>query len=268
MKEMTLHAGENKYHTTNAELCPGKNRHQDKNTMGLIRGTRPIEGPKPGQQKIRIRRTCKGKQCLRTVECEEDVTLFEGAKSVQQNSGGSFNKNPRTTKKQRAADAQRLTDMWVAIPTDRDTLTTTKKSGYKIGEIPQMIPTTVIHIPPRDMRETMRQPREWTPMRGEITNFGTMKKNKVSLTHTYQPKVLTHHGIYGHKDDNEHRKCRHGFHLDPELVRWISENPTRLTNARRDMEKWAKYMANAMQNPAFPIFMSMAHSFTGPQRPA
>ena len=65
-------------------------------------------------------------------------------------------------------------------------------------------------------------------------------------------------------DENEHRKRRHKFGIKPELLRWLWEDPTRLPKAREDMARWTKYMATEMSNPAFQLFLSMAHNFKTP----
>jgi hypothetical protein len=251
---MTLHAGKSKRRTTNEETRPRKDGYQDKGAGGPIGSTRPIEGSRPCRHRIRIRRTYMGgKRWLRTVKYEDDFAPLEGTKSLQQKPGECLTPNPRTMRKQHATDPHRPTDTWIAIPKDRDTLTTMEKPGYKIGSeaggIPRTIPTTIIHIPPRNVVENERQPREWIPVRSELVDFRTVRKDEVSFPRIRQPEAVTYHGMHGHKDDsNKHRKRRHEFGLDHELVWWISENPTRLANARQDMVKWTRYMTNAMQD--------------------
>jgi hypothetical protein len=43
------------------------------------------------------------------------------------------------------------------------------------------------------------------------------------------------------------------------MLRWLSENPTRFANAQRDVTEWKEYLAKAVKNPVFPVFMSMAY---------
>ena len=68
-------------------------------------------------------------------------------------------------------------------------------------------------------------------------------------------------------DENEHRKRRHQFGIDPDLLRWLREDPARLPKAREDMARWTKYMATEMSNPAFQLFISMAKNFKPPKNP-
>ena len=65
-------------------------------------------------------------------------------------------------------------------------------------------------------------------------------------------------------DENEQRKRRHKFGINPELLRWLWEYPTRIPKAREDMARWTKYMAKEMSNPAFQLFLSMAYNFKTP----
>ena len=66
--------------------------------------------------------------------------------------------------------------------------------------------------------------------------------------------------------ENDHRKCRHkfGHGIKPRLLKWLLEDPTRLPKAREHMARWTKYMKSEMSNPAFQLFLSMAHNFTTP----
>ena len=50
----------------------------------------------------------------------------------------------------------------------------------------------------------------------------------------------------------------------PELIWWISEDPTRLAKACKDMARWTRYMKKEMLNPAFQLFIAMACNFTTP----
>ena len=61
-------------------------------------------------------------------------------------------------------------------------------------------------------------------------------------------------------DANEHRKRKHQFNIDPNLMRWFHEDPTRLPKARKDMAKWTEYIATEMSNPAFPLFIAMTRN--------
>jgi hypothetical protein len=47
------------------------------------------------------------------------------------------------------------------------------------------------------------------------------------------------------------------------MLRWLSGNPTRFANAQRDVAEWNEYLAKAVKNPAFPVFMSMAYGNQG-----
>ena len=63
-----------------------------------------------------------------------------------------------------------------------------------------------------------------------------------------EDKTTTHHDLQKYEEDeNEHRKRRHEFGINPKLIRWISEDPTRLAKAREDMARWTRYMKTPQQ---------------------
>ena len=37
------------------------------------------------------------------------------------------------------------------------------------------------------------------------------------------------------------------------MLRWLSEDPTRLADAQRDVAEWKEYLAKAVKNPVFPV---------------
>ena len=58
----------------------------------------------------------------------------------------------------------------------------------------------------------------------------------------------------------EHRKQKHKVGINPKLLRWLWEDPTRLPKARKDMARWAQFLATEMSNPTFQIFLAMTHN--------
>ena len=55
--------------------------------------------------------------------------------------------------------------------------------------------------------------------------------------------ITTNHSLQKYEEDkNEHQKHKHKIGIDPELLRWLSEEPTRLAKAREDMARWTRYM--------------------------
>ena len=62
-------------------------------------------------------------------------------------------------------------------------------------------------------------------------------------------------------DEIEHRKQKHKVGINPDLLRWLWEDPTRLPKAREDMARWTRFLATEMSNPAFHIFLAMACNF-------
>ena len=62
-------------------------------------------------------------------------------------------------------------------------------------------------------------------------------------------------------DEIEHRKQKHEFGINPKLLRWLWEDPTRLPKAREDMARWKRFHATEMSNPAFQIFLAMTSNF-------
>ena len=85
-------------------------------------------------------------------------------------------------------------------------------------------------------------------------------------------------------DPNEHRTRRHKYDTDlpldrehelapygqrgddkahKRMLRWLSEDPTRFADGQRDVAKWKEYLAKAVKNPVFPLFVSMAYGSRG-----
>ena len=60
------------------------------------------------------------------------------------------------------------------------------------------------------------------------------------------------------EDSIEHRKRKHNVGTNRHLVQWLWEDPKRIPKAREDIDRWTKYMAEEMSNPAFGIFINMA----------
>ena len=60
------------------------------------------------------------------------------------------------------------------------------------------------------------------------------------------------------EDNIEHRKRKHNVGTNRHLVQWLWEDPKRIPKAREDIDRWTKYMAEEMSNPAFGIFINMA----------
>ena len=65
-------------------------------------------------------------------------------------------------------------------------------------------------------------------------------------------------------DDIEHRKQKHRVGINPDLLRWLWEDPTRLPKAREDMARWTQYLTAEMSNPAFQLFLAMVCNFKAP----
>jgi hypothetical protein len=83
---------------------------------------------------------------------------------------------------------------------------------------------------------------------------------------------------------NEHRTRRHKYDTDlppdrkhelapygqrgddkahERMLRWLSEDPTKFADAQRDVARWKEYLAKAVKNPVFPLFVSMAYGNLG-----
>ena len=67
--------------------------------------------------------------------------------------------------------------------------------------------------------------------------------------------------------DRRHKRAPHGLIGDNEtheqVLRWLSEDPTRFADARGDMARWKEHLAVAVKNPVFPFFVSMAYGSRG-----
>ena len=85
-------------------------------------------------------------------------------------------------------------------------------------------------------------------------------------------------------DPNEHRTRRHKYDADlplnrkhklvpyeqrgddkthERMLRWLSDDPTRFADAQRDVARWKEYLAEAVKNPVFPLFVSMTYGNRG-----
>jgi hypothetical protein len=59
---------------------------------------------------------------------------------------------------------------------------------------------------------------------------------------------------YGRRgDDKAHKR----------MLRWLSDDPTRFADAGRDVARWKEYLAEAVKNPVFPLFVLMAYGNRG-----
>ena len=96
--------------------------------------------------------------------------------------------------------------------------------------------------------------------RSNITIVATTKD--IIDTPNYNERSLIPNGIIQAVDvkEAEHRKQQHKVGINPNLLRWLWEDPTRLPKARKDTARWAQFLATEMSNPTFQIFLVMTHN--------
>ena len=88
-------------------------------------------------------------------------------------------------------------------------------------------------------------------------NVDTIKRDERSIV----PRATT---LMVDDDKIEHQKWKNKVGINPDLLRWLWEDPKRLPKAREDMARWTQYMATEMSNPAFQLFLAMACNFKAP----
>ena len=96
--------------------------------------------------------------------------------------------------------------------------------------------------------------------RSNITIVATTKD--IIDTPNYNERSLIPNGIIQAVDvkEAEHPKQQHKVGINPNLLRWLWEDPTRLPKARKDTARWAQFLATEMSNPTFQIFLVMTHN--------
>ena len=115
--------------------------------------------------------------------------------------------------------------------------------------------------PPPELKTTpLQNQASKTVAEHSITTVATTKD--IADIPNYTERSLVPTGIIQAVDgkEAEHRKQKHKVGINPKLLRWLWEDPKRLPKARKDMARWAEFLATEMSNPTFQIFLAMTHN--------
>jgi hypothetical protein len=108
---------------------------------------------------------------------------------------------------------------------------------------------------PGQYKRKSQAPGQSTRERCEPYSRGTDPNEHPTRRHKYDTDL---------PPDREHRMApyeqRGNNKTHERMLRWLSEDPTRFADAQRDMAEWKEYLAKAVKNPVFPLFVSMAYS--------
>ena len=120
---------------------------------------------------------------------------------------------------------------------------------------------TINATPPSDLETIpLQNQASKTVIEHHITTIATSKD--ISDIPNYNERSLVPTGIIKAVDgkEAEYRKQKHKVGINPKLLRWLWEDPKRLPKARKDMARWAEFLATEMSNPTFQIFLAMTHN--------